>query len=128
MKASSWTLAHFRDRDLRELEPRDDMAAAWTVRRGLSGRVLAVGGYSRRGAAEASGWMLTADLSAREWACVVRAIRLGLRTVRGWRTVRRLHVLADGRRPGARRLLERLGFEKTGEDDGDAVMTLEIGE
>lgn len=97
---------------------------AWALVR--DGRVIALGGLEPAGGAEARGWLLTADLDERDWAKACWATRLAMTEARTWRTVRRVRVLADGARRRAAAMLERLGFEWTGGEGRDRVMTLEL--
>lgn len=88
--------------------------------------VIALGGLEPAGAAEARGWLLTADLDVRDWAMACWATRQALDEARTWRTIRRVRVLADGARRRAAAMMERLGFEWTGGEGRDRVMTLEL--
>ena len=84
-----------------------------------------LGGLEPSGAAASRGWLLTGDLTPREWAMVRRLTR----TVLDWaafHAIRRVHVLADGRQAGAAPMLERLGFRAAGEEDGHIIMTAEL--
>ena len=98
----------------------------WTVMKG--DQLVGMGGLEPRGAATSLGWLLVADgLSARDWAMGRRAMASAL----GWARchgIKRVVVVATPALPGARRLLERLGFRATGpDDDGDLEMTMELG-
>lgn len=97
---------------------------AWALVR--DGGVIALGGLEPVGATGARGWLLTGDLDRRDWARVCWATRMVMAEARTWRTVRRVRVLADGSRRRAAAMLERLGFEWTGGEGRDRVMTLEL--
>lgn len=142
MNGPHWRTFH--DHDLALIQPDREMAAqldahggelprgpAWTWRDG--GRVLAIAGYRREGASEGMGWLLAAEMTPRQWVRMIAASESLLLIIRGWRTVRTLHALADVRIKGARRALERLGFRAGAaaparfEDAGPGeLMTLEL--
>ncbi|WP_312782006.1 hypothetical protein [Brevundimonas sp.] len=128
----------YRSGDEARFAPRADMAEAWTAegRRLPEGpkwtlcdkrqlRVLGIGGLEAEGAAASLGWFLSADLSARQWLAALDAVRDRLAWAQR-HAVRRVHVLTAGDRPGAARMMGRVGFRLTGQEGGDAVMTREL--
>lgn len=93
----------------------------WSLRH--EGRFLCVGGLEPHGATSSMGWLLTGDLTPREWALVRRATE----TAMGWaraHAIRRVHALVAT--DGARRMLEGAGFVATGRDSGETIMTREL--
>lgn len=97
---------------------------AWAF--GIGGRLLGLGGLRPVGAAGSSGWLLVGEgVTSRDWAAARRAIR----TVLEWaarRAIRRVHAFPEASLAGAMRLLVKLGFEPTGREGDNIIMTKEL--
>lgn len=111
--------AQFAAEDLRLPE-----GPAWSLCR--DGDLVAIGGVEPAGGAHGTGWLLCGDLDRREWAMVRRALIYGVQTLKRWRTTRFVHALAEAGRPGAVRLLQRMGFEAKGREGAAVRLTLEV--
>lgn len=83
--------------------------STWTLMRGAD--VLGVGGYVRTCDGHIEAWAQTADMSPREWLQAAELARIGLdlMLVPGGAATR-IYAAARCDRPGAVRLLQRLGF------------------
>lgn len=96
----------------------------WTLLE--SGRVLGMGGLKPSGAGASIGWLLVGeDVGPRDWAVGRRLMRRALEWA-ACHAIRRVHACPEASMDGARRLLVGLGFEPTGEEGDNIVMTKEL--